>query len=70
VNDRAAAATARYTVSMEAAVLIVLAIVIALVAIDAIGRLDERGGREARVQAQDPSVVTTQKIVVDLSKRD
>jgi hypothetical protein len=55
---------------METAVLVVLAIVVALVAVDAIGRLDERGRRPDREpSAADPTAVTTQKIVVDLSNR-
>jgi hypothetical protein len=70
VNWAADQLAARYTAFMEAAVLVVLAIVVALVAIDAIGRLDERGPRTVRESAPaDPSVVTTQKIVVDLSNR-
>ena len=57
----------RYTPDMDTVVLIVLAIVVALVAIDAIGRLDER--RPSKRPPRDPSVISTQKIVVDLSKR-
>ena len=59
----------RYTPSMETVVLIGLAIVVALVSIDAIARLDERRDRGPRADAKDPTVTTTQKIVVDLSKR-
>ena len=62
-----------YTEVMQTAVLVVLALVVAIVAIDAIARLDERAQRrrEARMppQSKDPSVISTQKIVVDLSKR-
>lgn len=56
----------RYTLRMETAVFVVLAIVVALVAIDAIGRLDERRPKK---QLRDETAITTQKIVVDLSKR-
>lgn len=58
----------RYTQGMETVVLVVLAIVVALVAIDAIGRLDER--RPSKRAPKDPSLISTQKIVVDLSKRN
>lgn len=51
---------------MQLAVYIVLGLVIALVAIDAIARLDERGSRR---QARDERLISTQKIVIDLSKR-
>ena len=54
-----------YTPGMEIA-LIVLAIVVAIVAIDALGRLDERRPAEP----EEADVTTTQKIVVDLSDRD
>jgi len=54
---------------METVVLIGLAIVVALVSIDAIARLDERRDRGPRDGTKDPTVTTTQKIVVDLSKR-
>jgi len=50
---------------METVVFVILAIVVALVAIDAIGRLDERRPRKKC----DETAITTQKIVVDLSKR-
>jgi hypothetical protein len=50
---------------METVVFVVLAIVVALVAIDAIGRLDER-----RPRKKSDEMITMQKIVVDLSKRD
>lgn len=56
-----------YTLGMETVVLIILAVVVAAVAIDAIGRLDER--RPRRRQDRDESVISTQKIVVDLTKR-
>ena len=55
-----------YIPTMESA-LVVLVIVVALVAIDAIGRLDER--KRPPVQ-KDSSTPTTQKIVVDLTGRD
>jgi hypothetical protein len=47
--------------------LVVLAIVVALVAIDALGKLDER---RQRLPPADPTVTSTQKIVVDLTDRD
>jgi hypothetical protein len=53
---------------METVVLVVLAVVIALVAIDAIARLDERG-RDERDQPADETSISTQKIIVDLTKR-
>ena len=49
---------------MEVA-LAVLAMVVALVALDAIGRLDER-----RRRPEVPPATSTQKIVVDLTGRD
>jgi hypothetical protein len=52
---------------METVVFVILAIVVALVAIDAIGRLDER--RPRKRPPPDEAGITTQKIVVDLSKR-
>ena len=57
----------RYTQGMETVVLVVLALVVALVAIDALGRLDER--RPRKPAKKDQSIISTQKIVVDLSKR-
>ena len=57
----------RYTLGMETVVLIVLALVVAVVAIDAIARLDER--RKPPAKPRDESLISTQKIVVDLSKR-
>lgn len=57
----------RYTHGMETVVLVVLALVVALVAIDALGRLDER--RPKKPTNKDQSIISTQKIVVDLSKR-
>ena len=57
----------RYTLVMETAVLVILAIVVAVVAVDAIGRLDERRPRKKR--HRDEANISTQKIVVDLSKR-
>ena len=56
-----------YTQGMETVVLIVLALVVAVVAIDAIARLDER--RRPPVKPRDESLISTQKIVVDLTKR-
>jgi len=51
---------------MESVIAIVLALVVALVAIDAIGRLDERKRRQ-RPAPEDPAKHDT--ITVDLSKR-
>jgi len=62
----------RYTPDMETVVLIGLAIVVALVAVDAIARLDERRRRDPPSDTdaeRDRNVTSTQKIVVDLSKR-
>jgi len=56
-----------YTQGMETVVLVILAMVVAVVAIDAIGRLDER--RRPPQKSADESIISTQKIVVDLSKR-
>ena len=56
-----------YIQGMETLVLVVLAIVVAVVAIDAIGRLDERHPR--RDKKRDQAVISTQKIIVDLTKR-
>lgn len=56
-----------YTLGMETVVLVILALVVAVVAIDAIARLDER--RPRRRKPADESMVSTQKIIVDLSKR-
>ena len=53
---------------MEVAVFVVLAVVVALVAIDALGRVDERRPN-VKMRPKDESVISTQKIVVDLSKR-
>lgn len=52
---------------METVVLVVLAVVIALVAIDAIARLD--GQRRDVPAQQDETSISTQKIIVDLTKR-
>lgn len=52
---------------METVVLVVLAIVVALVAIDAIARLDERRHRDDRTG--DQHSISTHKIIVDLTKR-
>jgi hypothetical protein len=57
-----------YTQGMETVVLVVLAIVVAIVAIDALGRLDERGAKRKKPN-KDQTMISTQKIVVDLSKR-
>lgn len=65
MNRSGAARGWRYTTGMETVVFVVLAIVVALVAIDAIGRLDER-----RPRKKSDEMITMQKIVVDLSKRD
>ena len=58
---------------METVVLVVLAVVVALVAIDALARLDERGARRreaaGKAPRRDEAIVSTQKIVIDLSKR-
>jgi len=56
-----------YTPGMDSA-LVVLVIVVALVAIDAIGRLDER--RQHPKKDADAAITTTGKIVVDLTGRD
>jgi len=57
-----------YTPGMDSA-LVVLVIVVALVAIDAIGRLDERRQHDPKKDADAP-ITTTGKIVVDLTGRD
>jgi hypothetical protein len=56
---------------METVVLAVLVLVVVLVAIDALGRLDERAARkrDAKRPSTDQGLISTQKIVVDLSKR-
>jgi hypothetical protein len=56
---------------METVVLIVLALVVAAVAIDAIAKLDERRPRRDRPrdEPRDETVISTQKIIVDLTKR-
>lgn len=56
-----------YTVGMETAVLVILALVVAVVAIDAIARLDER--RPPAQKPRDETMISTQKIIVDLTKR-
>jgi hypothetical protein len=58
----------RYTLIMETTVLVILAIVVAIVAIDAIARLDERSPPKEPAN-KDENLVSTQKIIVDLSKR-
>jgi hypothetical protein len=55
-----------YTLGMETVVLVILALVVAVVAIDAIARLDER---RPRAKPADETMISTQKIVVDLTKR-
>jgi hypothetical protein len=58
---------------MDMVVLVVLAIVVALVAIDAIAKLDERAARRreaaGKTPRRDDGTITTQKIVIDLSRR-
>ena len=56
-----------YTQGMETVVLVILAIVVAVVAIDAIARLDER--RQPPTKPRDETMISTQKIIVDLTKR-
>ncbi len=56
----------RYYEGMETVVLVILALVVAVVAIDAIARLDER--RPPKKQS-DETMISTQKIIVDLTKR-
>jgi hypothetical protein len=52
---------------METVVLVILALVVAVVAIDAIARLDER--RQPPPAPRDETMISTQKIIVDLTKR-
>ena len=54
-----------YTQGMDTVVLVILAMVVAVVAIDAIARLDERRPPKPR----DETMISTQKIIVDLTKR-
>jgi hypothetical protein len=56
---------------MEGA-LVVFVIVVVIVAIDAIGRLDERHAkrRGKHSPTSDSTITTSQKIVVDLTRRD
>ena len=54
---------------MEAIVLVVLALVVAAVAIDAIARIDERRPRSNPQRDRDQSIISTQKIIVDLTRR-
>jgi hypothetical protein len=61
--------TMRYTRGMQTVVLIVFALVVAAVAIDAIARLDERRPRKRPPKRRDENLISTQKIIVDLSKR-
>jgi hypothetical protein len=51
---------------METVVIVFLAVLVAFVSIDAVARLDER--RRPK-RAHDPTMISTQKIIVDLSKR-
>jgi hypothetical protein len=70
VKGRTTPHFACYYQDMETVVLVVLAVVVALVAIDAIGRLDERGDARQRAERRrDEASISTQKIIVDLSKR-
>lgn len=57
-----------YTLGMETVVPVILALVVAAVAIDAIARLDERRPRR-RDKPCDEALISTQKIIVDLTKR-
>ena len=55
---------------MQTVVLVILALVVAVVAVDAIARLDERRPcRHATPEARDEDLTSTQKIIVDLTKR-
>lgn len=55
---------------MQTVVLVFLALVVAIVAVDAIARLDERRPRrQADTEARDESLISTQKIIVDLTRR-
>ncbi len=54
---------------METVVLVVLAIVVALVALDAIARLDERGVKHDDLPRRGEGAISTQKINVDLTRR-
>jgi hypothetical protein len=70
VKGRTTFTISRYTGSMQTAVLVLLAVVVTLVAVDAIGKLDERAKRRTELgRRDDDQTATTQKIVVDLSKR-
>jgi len=51
---------------MQLAIYIILALVIAFVTIDALARLDERTPPR---KPRDESSISTEKIVIDLSKR-
>jgi hypothetical protein len=50
---------------MQLVAIVLIGIVVLVVAIDAIARLDERNPPRDR----DEAIVTTQKIIVDLTKR-
>jgi len=68
VNDVGVARLRCYTRVMETVVLVIIALVVALVAIDAIVRLDDRDPtREPR--GQDDATTSKPKIIVDLSRR-
>ena len=54
---------------MEGA-LVVLVIVVLVVAVDAIGRFDERRTKQPPTEDKDPALSSSQKIVVDLTRRD
>ena len=57
-----------YIYRMETVVLVILAVVVALVAIDAVARLDERRPRPVP-KDEDEALLSTGKIIVDLTKR-
>ncbi|HUJ58263.1 MAG TPA: hypothetical protein VLX92_07215 [Kofleriaceae bacterium] len=63
MNRAAVRPVASYTVSVELTVLLVLAAVVAVVAIDVVAR------RPPRQQPRDETLISTQKIIVDLSRR-
>ena len=55
---------------MHVAAIILIAIVVLVVAIDAIARLDERPCvRRRRAPPREEGIISTQKIIVDLSRR-
>ncbi len=70
MNGAAPCPRCGYIPGMHTAVLVILALVVAVVAIDAIARLDERRPRqEPEPETQDERLISTQKIIVDLTKR-